>query len=296
MKSHDQLRIGTSSWSESSWVGSFYPKGTRPGDMLGRYATVFDTVEADVTYYRIPGREMVRGWDRKTPDGFLLSAKFPRSIVHAGKGPRPDAEVVLMPAAVEQDTQRFLEVMGELGPKCGPLVLQFPYFNKQAFDGPGEFLSRLEQYLGALPKDFRYAVEVRNKNWLGPELLGILKQHRVALVLVDLLYMPHPADLAKELDLVTADFVYARLIGDRKRTDELSGKVWDHVVLDQGPRLAQWSELLQQLAPEVSQMFAYANNHYAGHGPATAGELAALVRGEAPAASPPRVTEGELPF
>lgn len=290
------LRVGTSSWSESSWVGAFYRQGTRPADFLSEYARVFDTVEADVTYYRIPSHEMVRGWDRKTPPGFTLSAKFPRSIVHCGEGPRPDGSKVLLPSLAFPERDRFLEAMGLLGPKCGPLVLQFPYFNKQAFAEPGPFLERLEAFLDTSPRDFRYAVEVRNKAWLRPPLVNLLRAQGAALVLVDMHYMPHPADVADELDLVTADFLYARLIGDRKRTDELSGKVWDRVVLDQGPRLARWAELLRRLSPEVSEIFAYANNHYAGHGPATAAELAALVRGEEPPAAPPRVSEGELPF
>jgi uncharacterized protein YecE (DUF72 family) len=264
--------------------------------MLGRYATVFETVEADVTYYRIPSREMVQAWKRKTPAGFQLSAKFPRSIVHGGRGPLPDPDVVLVPERVDGDTERFLTVMGELGERCGPLVLQFPYFNRRVFARPESFLERLDVFLGKLPREHRYAVEVRNKAWLTPELCALLSSHGVALVLVDLLYMPHPADLIDELPLVTADFVYARLIGDRKKTDELSGKVWDKVVLDQGERLSRWAGLIAQLSEEVEEVFAYANNHYAGHGPATAGELAALIRGDEPPAAAPRVTEGELPF
>ena len=85
-----RLHAGTSSWSEKSWVGTFYPEGMQPGRFLSHYATQFDTVEADVTYYRIPDRKLVDGWNDKTPDGFLLAAKFPRSIVHAGDGPKPD--------------------------------------------------------------------------------------------------------------------------------------------------------------------------------------------------------------
>ncbi len=291
-----RLHLGTSSWSESSWVGSFYPKGTKAGDMLGRYATVFGTVEADVTYYRIPSVSMVQGWKRKTPEGFLLSAKFPRSIVHGGRGPQPDPSVVLVPEKVDAEVERFVTVMGELGSRCGPLVLQFPYFNRSAFSRPEDFLERLDPFLAKLPASHRYAVEIRNKAWLTPELCALLRSHGVALVLVDLLYMPHPAELMDRLPLVTADFVYARLIGDRKKTDELSGKVWDKVVLDQGERLERWAGLLTQLAEEVDDVFAYANNHYAGHGPATAGELESLIRGEPRPETPPRVTDGELPF
>jgi uncharacterized protein YecE (DUF72 family) len=267
---------GTSSWSEPSWVGSFYPPGTKSADMLRVYAAEFATVEADSTYYRVPSASMVRGWRAKTPPGFVLSAKFPRSIVHCGAGERPDASKVLVPEHVGADTQRFLEAMAELGDRCGPLVLQFPYFNREAFAGPAPFLERLAAYLDLLPRGFRYGVEVRNKAWIAPPLLDLLRARGVALVLVDLVYMPHPADLAARLDVVTADFVYARLIGDRKAVEARTA-TFDQVVLDQGPRLERWAELLAGLIPRVRETCAYANNHYAGHGPATIRELARRV-------------------
>ena len=91
------VRFGTSSFSSPDWVGSFYPRGTRPSDFLRHYATQFDTVEVDATYYAIPAPETVDRWIDKTPPEFALAAKFPRTIVHAGMGPAPDAERVLMP-------------------------------------------------------------------------------------------------------------------------------------------------------------------------------------------------------
>ena len=164
-----ELQYGTASWSEESWEGVFYPKGTAPGDYLTYYASQFTTVEANVTYYRIPSPHMVSAWDRKTPDGFILAAKFPRSIVHAGKGPRPDSAVLLDPDKTGRDVEQFLDAMDLLGAKCGPLVLQFPYFNKQAFSGSAPFFARLDVFLAGLPNRFRYAVEIRNRNCLDPE-------------------------------------------------------------------------------------------------------------------------------
>lgn len=245
---------GTSSWSEKSWLGPFYPPGTKPGDYLTHYATELGTVECDATYYRVPSRTLVRGWEQKTPKGFLLSAKFPRSIVHAGTGEKPDGSRVLVPKVVGKDTEQFLEAMAELGPKCGPLVLQFPYMNREAFATLDAFLDRLNPYLEKLPKDFRYGVEIRNKNWLVPELVTVLKQHNAALVLVDLVYMPHPADL--EIELVTADFAYVRLIGDRKAV-EAKTKTFDKVVIDQSDRLARWAKLLKPLRRDVKDLFVY---------------------------------------
>lgn len=262
-----RLRYGTSSWSEKSWVGPFYPPGTQPGDYLAHYAKQFGTVEADNTYYRVPTRAMVRGWLEKTPDDFVLAAKFPRSVVHAGKSEAPDPSRMFD----REETVRFLDAMRELGPKCGPLVLQFPYLNQRAFPSLRAFLDRLEPFLASLPDAHRYGVEVRNKTWIVPELLDVLRRHRAALVLVDLAYMPHPAEIAH--DLVTTDFAYVRLIGDRKAVEERT-KTFDKIVLDHGARLDRWAELLRDLLPRVSETFAYANNHYEGHGPDTIRSLA----------------------
>ena len=271
---------GTSSWSEKSWVGPFYPPGTPPGDYLAYYATQFSTVEADTTYYRVPTRDLVRGWARKTPDGFVLAAKFPRSIVHAGESEKPDATRILMRESASEDTERFLEAMSELGPKCGPLVLQFPYFNRSAFANLAEFAERLDAYLERLPSTFRYGVEIRNKDWLRPALCDVLRRHRTALVLVDLAYMPHPDDLACELS--TADFAYVRLIGDRKAI-EAKTKTFDRILIDQSARLERWATLLERLQRDVIDLFVYANNHYAGHGPATIRDLARRLGRDTPA-------------
>jgi len=270
------LQYGTASWSEESWEGVFYPKGTAPGDYLTYYASQFTTVEANVTYYRIPSREMVSGWDRKTPDGFALSAKFPRSIVHAGKGPRPDAGVLLKADKTGRDLEHFLDAMDLLGAKCGPLVLQFPYFNKQAFPSVDPFLARLDLFLAGLPDRFRYAVEIRNRNWLTPDLCEVLGRHCTALVLTDLSYMPHPARVAEHLDVVTTDFVYGRLIGNRKAIDAVT-TTFDKVVLDQTARMKRWADLCRELLPRINTVYLYANNHYAGHAPDTIRALAAMI-------------------
>lgn len=269
-----RLRHGTSSWSEKSWSGVFYPEGMPPGDWLTHYATCFDTVEADVTYYRVPDERLVDGWNAKTPDGFVLSAKFPRTIVHCGEDAKPDGGKILVPEHCREDTGRFLETISRLGPKCGPLVLQFPYLNKGAFASKVPFLERLDAFLDGLPRDFRYAVEVRNKAWIGPDLLKILRAHRAALVLVDIAYLPHPADLGPVADLVTTDFVYARLIGDRKAVEEKT-KTFDHVVVDQSRRLERWAKLLTELLEHVPEAYTYANNHYAGFAPETIRDLVA---------------------
>jgi uncharacterized protein YecE (DUF72 family) len=268
----DLVRIGTSSFSEKDWVGPFYPEGTKPSDFIRYYATRFDTVEVDATYYAIPGQRTVKNWAEKTPDNFLISAKFPRSIVHGGQGAVPDREVMLNPDVTYDERDRFLEVMEGLGTRLGPLVLQFPYFNKKVFGSKSQFFDRLDRFLGDLPAGFRYAVEIRNRYWLTDEYAGILRKHNVGLVLVDQAWMPHGDEVAKLFDPVTADFVYIRLLGDRKEIEALT-KRWDQVVIDRDDRLRRWAELIYDMAKRDLVTLTYSNNHYAGYAPATAYRL-----------------------
>src|SRR5215467_5597931 len=100
------LRIGTSAFSDKGWVGTFYPKGTQPGEFLSHYASRFKTVELDTTYYAIPPASTVEGWNRKTPADFVFSAKMPQVITH---------EKVLVDC--ESELREFLDVMSKLGGK-----------------------------------------------------------------------------------------------------------------------------------------------------------------------------------
>lgn len=263
-----ELLLGTSSWSEPTWVGPFYPVGTKPGAFLHEYGRCFPVVEVDSTYYAVPAPTTVDGWVRKTPQGFRMAAKFPRGIVHGGAGPAPDADVLLLPERVAAETDAFLEAMRRLGPRCGPLLLQFPYFARTAFADAAPFLERLERFLESLPDEFRYAVEVRNRDWLDERLTALLRRRGAALTLVDMARMPHPAVLARKLDVLTTDFAYARLIGDRRQLDALTDR-WDRVLVDQDDRLDAWVPLLERAVDEVATTYVFANNHYAGHGPGT---------------------------
>ena len=73
------LYIGTSAFTAAGWEGTFYPEGTKPADFLRHYATRFNRVEIDSTFYRIPSASTVRGWASKTPEGFVFAAKPPKS-------------------------------------------------------------------------------------------------------------------------------------------------------------------------------------------------------------------------
>jgi uncharacterized protein YecE (DUF72 family) len=268
----DFVRIGTSSFSSDDWIGPFYPKKTSPSDFLIHYAAHFNTVEIDATYYAIPSKQTVAAWRAKTPEGFLFAAKFPRTIVHAGKDARPDVTKILTPEYAYKERDKFLAVIRELGDKLGPLLLQFPYFSKKEFDSPEPFWERLNAFLENLPDDFRYAVEIRNRQWLTREFADICHRHKVALALVDHVWMPHGDEVEKMIDPVTTDFCYVRLIGDRHEIEKIT-KTWEKVVVDREDRMTRWAEVLERMVNRKILTFAYINNHYAGHAPATARRL-----------------------
>jgi uncharacterized protein YecE (DUF72 family) len=205
-------------------------------------------------------------------DNFILAAKFPRSIVHGGDGRRPDPGMVLVPDATHETCDRFLDVMSIMGKRLGPLVLQFPYFAKTVFESPGEFLDRLDAFLDRLPNDFRYAVEIRNRNWLNKRFVDILRHRDAALVLVDQAWMPHGDEIAAQFDVVTSDFAYIRLLGDRKEIEVITDS-WDKEVIDRGDKLHRWADLVTRLIEREVETLIYVNNHYAGHAPATADRL-----------------------
>lgn len=277
-----RLRIGTSSFSESDWVGPFYPAGTRPSGYLRYYATRFDTVEVDASYYAIPRRHTVETWAKNTPKTFRIAAKFPRSIVHGGEGPRPDPSVILRPDKVYGERDTFLDVMSGLGSRLGPLVLQFPYFSKAVFGSSAEFLDRLGRFLDDLPSGFRYAVEIRNRTWLTSTFADLLRDHRTALVLVDQGWMPHGDEVAEMFNPVTTDFAYIRLLGDRKEIEAVTSR-WDKVVIDRGDRLRRWAAVVTRFLMEEIETMVYANNHYAGFAPETADRLRAMIADDASA-------------
>ena len=271
------VRFGTSSFSSGDWVGPFYPAGTEPRDFLALYAQRFDTVEVDSTYYALPKASIVARWAEVTPPGFLIAAKFPRAIVHCGKSWKPDAREIMQPDTTYAIRDKFLESLSQLGDKLGPLLLQFPFFDRTQFPSARLFVERLDRFLTDLPKEFRFAVEIRNKAWLTEEFVDLLRSHEVALTLVDHAWMPHGEDLLTKLDPVTSDFVYIRLLGDRKKIETLT-KTWDKEVIDQSTTLSRWANVLFDLAAKGIPSLVYINNHFAGHAPATLRQLRELYR------------------
>jgi uncharacterized protein YecE (DUF72 family) len=251
------ILLGTSAFTAAGWEGSFYPRGMQSGDFLSYYATQFATVEVDSTFYGCPSARTVNNWAARTPDTFTFSIKVPQVITH---------EKALVDC--DSEFEEFVKTMDILGPKLGPMAFQFPPFDRWKFPKQDSFLRVLAPFLKKLPADHKFAIEIRNKDWLDTRFADLLREHNVALALTDTSFVPRPWEMKEKFDLITADFTYVRWLGDRKGIEEVT-KTWNKTVVDRREDLTNWVELFRKFVARNLKIFAYANNHYAGHGPAT---------------------------
>ena len=201
----------------------------------------------------------VSNWSARTPNDFIFSVKVPQIITH---------EKVLVDC--DSEFEEFVKTMDILGPKLGPMVFQFPSFDRWKFPTQDSFLAVLIPFLKKLQADYKFVVEIRNKTWLDAKFADVLREHNVALALTDTSFMPRPWELKQKFDLVTADFAYVRWLGDRKGIEKQT-TTWDKTVIDRTSDLKNWVDVFKSLASntKVLKIFAFSNNHYAGHGPAT---------------------------
>ena len=209
-------------------------------------------MEIDSTFYGTPTRTTVERWRTVAPRGFHFAAKFPQEVSH---------ETNLVGS--EAQAEKFVRTMADLGHRLGPLLLQLP----PSFGVEG--MGVLENFLKRLPEGFRYAVEVRHRSWLGSDLPQMLREHGVALALIDYPRMPR-------MEEATADFSYIRWLGDRREFPE--GHT--HLKKERGEDLRWWSALVDRFLEEGRTVFAYANNHYQNHSPSTLERFLELRQGD----------------
>jgi uncharacterized protein YecE (DUF72 family) len=235
------LYLGTSGWSYADWEGSLYPEGLPAAARLAEYANHYATVEIDSTFYGTPRRSTVERWREIVPEGFLFAAKFPQEVTH-------ERNLV----NVRSEVEGFVHTMQALEDRLGPLLLQLP----PSFTVEG--MGALEDFLSTLPQGPRYAVEVRHRSWLGSDLPELLREHGVALALIDYPWMPR-------MEEATTDFAYIRWLGNRREfpSDHT------HAKRDRTEDLTWWSERVDRFLSGGREVFAYANNHFENHSPST---------------------------
>jgi len=249
-------QIGCQGWNYDDWTTKadgatvFFPRGTRSNQMLEIYAKVFDTIEVDSTFYAIPASSAVENWYRKTPENFTFSLKMPQQITREYNLREPSFPIM----------EEFCERVSLLKEKLGAVLIQLP----PNFEASKENAKALREFLAELPRDVRFAVEFRNREWMVDWTFEELQKNSVALCLVEGNWIPREM-MFEAIGKPTADFAYIRFMGERDLTS------FDKVLRPQDANLQMWKTEIERI--KATDVFVYFSNFYEGFAPASVNKL-----------------------
>lgn len=279
--------LGTSSWKYPGWLGRVYAASrykTRNSfsqkkfnqTCLEEYARVFPAVGGDFSFYQFPSAAY---WERlmgQVPAGFQFGLKVPEEITaerwprlpRYGKQAGQDNESFLDAGLL---IERFLRPLERHREKVGVIMFEFGTIRGGPLSEPKTFAAELDRLLSALPTaDFRFAVEVRNANFLngGGHYLGCLEAHGVAHVLNSWTRMPSLEAQLAVPGAITAQHVAARLLLRPGRTyaeavSRFAPYETAQDVYDEGR--AALAELIEQCLSEQRMLFGFVNNRFEGN-------------------------------
>ena len=221
------IRVGCSGWSYAHWRGGFYPASGSTARWLALYAEVFDTVEINATFYRLPRAEAVARWAESTPEGFCFAVKASRYLTHVKRLTR-----------LAEGVSRLEERVAPLrtASKLGPVLWQLPPHFRRDDQLLASALSELSPG--------RHAFEFRDASWFADEVYSLLREHQVALVVAD--RQPEPP--SPWID--TTDWTYIRFHHGRGRRGKYSAR-----------ELRDWA---MRIAEAPGDVYAYFNNDWEG--------------------------------
>lgn len=248
------VRVGTSGWQYADWRGGLYPTGVPQRLWLERYAEVFDTVEVNNAFYRLPQRSVFESWQARTPPDFLVSVKASRYLTHIKRLREPTEPVV-----------RLLDRAAGLGVKLGPVLLQLPPTLRAE-------LALLEECLACFPADVRVAVEPRHVSWWTSEVRRVLSAYNAALCWADRRSRPI-TPLWR-----TADWGYLRLHEGRATPWPRYGRT----------ALRSWARRIAGEWDAHADVYLYFNNDQRGAAVVDAQAMRRLLPGDAVTAGPAR--------
>ena len=245
---YSKIRVGCSGWSYGDWVGPFYPENSKPKDFLKLYSSVFNAVEIDSSFYRIPNQFMISQWKKNTPDDFIFCPKFPKKITHD-----------LKLQNVSSTLSFFYKTLAGLGDKLGPLVVQLPPSFKYEKGMPV-----LTDFVSELKNGFRHAIEFRHKSWFRDDVYKLLDSNNVSFCWSITQYAETPHKL-------TSNFIYTRMVGERDITK------FNEIQKDKTKQIEEMSSAVKDAVGSVDDAFVFFNNHFAGFGPESVNEFRRLL-------------------
>ncbi len=197
--------IGCAKWNKTDLKG-FYPRGTK--DELAYYATQFNSIELNATFYNSPSQEQVLTWNKKTPEGFKFFPKLPNTISHYRR---------LL--NFKEPTEAFCDAISHFEEKLGMAFLQLhDNFSPKDFN-------RLEEFISYFPKVIPLAVEVRNGEWFAnaknaDSYYNLLKNNNITNILVDTAGRRDMMHMRLSTPTAFIRWVGANHSSDYKRLDE----------------------------------------------------------------------------
>ncbi|MCC2547610.1 DUF72 domain-containing protein [Hymenobacter sp. BT175] len=236
--------IGCSGFSFRDWKGVFYPEGLPPRKWFAYYCTQFNTLELNVTFYRMPELKAFETWYEQSPADFRFAVKAPRAVTHYKKF-GPEAGPIL--------ADFYGTVQEGLKEKVGPVLFQLP--PKAAYTD--ELMARLLDHLNP---DFTNVLEFRHPSWWDGDVFRELARHNVSFV-----GPSHPLPLPDEV-VANTPLVYYRLHG----VPVLYTSNYSDAFLE---RISQEIEA----APNLRDVFVFFNNGIGGAGVADARQLQKLL-------------------
>lgn len=237
--------VGTSGWNYRDWRGVLYPRGLRQADWFAHFASQFDTVEVNTSFYRIPKAETVIDWAEAVPGRFRFAVKLWRGITQFRKL-----------QSCRGYLESFFEVIQALPTeKRGPILVQLPPNFRCNVEKLDAFLDDVRDVTA--PARWKVAVEFRNESWLCDEIYRLLDRQRCALCLHD---MRGRAPVAEPND---ASFVYVRRHGP---SGEYQGGY-------QSKQIKEDAELIRRWLKAGKAVFVYYNNDVEGHAVRNAKQL-----------------------
>lgn len=282
------IRLGTSSWKYEGWMGQIYTRErymTRgrysqrkfETECLAEYAEVFPAVGGDFSFYQFPSRQYWQRLFSVAPQHLQFGLKVPEEITvkewpgherYGGRAGKMNEHYL----DAELFCRAFLEALEPYGERIGVLIFEFGTMGKRLYESVGPFAADLRAFLAALPRGWRYAVEIRNKEYLDEPYFEALRRHGAAHVFNAWTRMPPLEEQVRIEAAYTGDFVTARALLRHGRTYEQAVakfEPYDRVQeVNEGARSALRA-LIERARQRRQMAFLFVNNRLEGNAPAT---------------------------